>query len=99
MHVLKLFAAAVFNKFPRLRLVLGHMEGMLPFNFERILYVKTGLMPERRDGVFDCRGFKASWDENIRITTSGIFGISPMTCWLRTTNVDRIVLSVDWLMS
>ena len=67
LHVLKLFAASVFDQFPRLRLILGHMGEMLPFTLERILSMEKGLMPDRRDGDESggCRGFKAVWDENI----------------------------------
>lgn len=99
LHVLKLFAAGVFERFPRLRLILGHMGEMLPFTLERILSMEKGLMPDRCDDEPGCRGFKAVWDQNIWITTSGMFSINPMTCLMRNTKVERIMFSVDWPMS
>ena len=99
LHVLKLFAVGLFDRFPRLRLILGHMGEMLPFTLERILSMEDGLMPDHGDDRPGCRGFKAIWDENIWITTSGMFSISPMTCLMRTTKAERIMFSVDWPMS
>jgi len=89
LHVLKLFAAGVFDAYPRLKIVVGHMGEMLPFMLERIvaLSVRWG---ERK------RPWKVVYDENIWITTSGVWSLNPMACLLRNTKIDRILYSVDY---
>ena len=89
LHVLKLFAAGVFDAYPRLKIVVGHMGEMLPFMLERIaaLSVRWG---ERK------RPWRVVYDENIWITTSGVWSINPMACLLRNTRIERILYSVDY---
>jgi len=36
------------------------------------------------------------WEENIRVTTSGIFSLSPMATLLKVTPVEHILFSVDY---
>ena len=35
-HVLRLFAAGVFDHYPKLKIIIGHMGELLPFQVERI---------------------------------------------------------------
>ena len=94
LHVLRLFAAGVFDRFPRLQVVIGHMGELLPYQLERILRVESR-------GAFGKwkRGLREVWDTNISITTSGMFSLSPMACMLRNTKVERILYSVDYPFS
>ena len=87
--LLKLFAAGVFDELPDLQVVLGHFGEMLPFVLERVekLSVRWGA---RR------RGFRQVWDENVWVTTSGVWGMAPMACVLRNTKIERILYSVDY---
>lgn len=39
------------------------------------------------------------WDENLWITTSGMFSLAPMACLLRSTSAERILYSVDYPFS
>lgn len=89
LHVLRLFAAGVFDKFPRLKIVIGHFGEMIPFMLQRIcnLSVRWG---DRQ------RKFKQVWDENIWITTSGVWSLDPMRCILANTRIDHILYSVDY---
>lgn len=94
LHVIRLFAAGVFDKFPRLKLVIGHMGELLPFQLERIIAVASR-------GVFGkrTRSFGEVWQENIWITTSGMFSVNPLACVLRNTNKQHIMYSVDYPFS
>jgi predicted TIM-barrel fold metal-dependent hydrolase len=91
-HVLRLYAAGVFDRFPHLKIIIGHMGEMLPFMLERVVRFTTkwGGWGQRE------RGFQRVWDENLWITTSGMFDIAPMACLLRTTKIERILYSVDY---
>ncbi|KAF8861693.1 amidohydrolase 2 [Acephala macrosclerotiorum] len=89
LHILRLFASGVFDQFPKLKIIIGHFGEMLPFMLGRI----EELSP--RWGKFE-RKFKQVWDENIWITTSGVWSLDPMATILRNTRVDRILYSVDY---
>ncbi|KAK2067822.1 hypothetical protein P8C59_001528 [Phyllachora maydis] len=89
MHVLRLYADGLFDRFPRVKLIIGHFGEMLPFMLERIYFLSP------RWGSFT-RDFKAAWDENIWITTSGVWSLNPMRCILHNTKVEHILYSVDY---
>ncbi|KXH66187.1 2-Hydroxy-4-oxobutane-1 [Colletotrichum salicis] len=94
LHFLRLFVAGVFDKFPRLRIILGDMGEMLPFMLERIIGVSTRWpAPGGRERK---RGLRKVWDENVWITTSGMFSLAPMACLLQETKVEKIMFSVDY---
>lgn len=89
LHTLRLFAAGKFDKFPKLKIIIGHFGEMIPFMLQRIcnLSVRWG---DRQ------RNFKQVWDENIWITTSGVWSLDPLRCILHNTKVDHILYSVDY---
>ena len=64
-HVLGLFTSGLFDRFPRLRIIIGHMGEILPFMLGRIcqLSIRWG---ERE------RLFHEALDSNIWITTSEV---------------------------
>ncbi|KAK4505148.1 hypothetical protein PRZ48_003111 [Zasmidium cellare] len=88
-HVLQLHAAGVFDRFPKLNLVLGHFGEMIPFMLDRIEAFSI-----RYPGFK--RGFKQVWNENIWITTSGVWSLDPLAIVLRNTSIDRIMFSIDY---
>ncbi|TAQ85435.1 hypothetical protein B7494_g6256 [Chlorociboria aeruginascens] len=89
LQFLRLWRAGVFDRHPRLKVVLGHMGEMLPFMLARSSLTfgatkTTGLtIPE-------------AYAQNIWITTSGFFSLDPFTTLWRTTAKDRIMYSVDY---
>lgn len=94
MHIIRLFAAGVFDRFPRLKIILGHMGEMLPFQLDRIIRITSQQWPLA--GVKLERHLRQVWDENIWITTSGMFALAPMATVLRQCKPDRILYSVDY---
>ena len=93
LHILKLFCANVFDRFPTLKIIIGHMGEMLPFMLERCYDMSTrfagGWGPRNRP-------LRQVWDENIWITTSGAWSLAPIKCILENTKVERIMYSVDY---
>jgi predicted TIM-barrel fold metal-dependent hydrolase len=89
LHILRLFAAGVFDKFPKLKVIIGHFGEMIPFMLGRIevLSLRWG---KRK------RSFREVWDNNIWITTSGVWSLDPMATILRNTKIERILFSVDY---
>jgi predicted TIM-barrel fold metal-dependent hydrolase len=89
MHVLRLYAAGVFDEFPKLKVVIGHFGEMIPMMLERIMHLSIRWGEKKRS-------FKDMWDENIWITTSGVWSVNPMATILRKTKLDHIMYSVDY---
>jgi predicted TIM-barrel fold metal-dependent hydrolase len=89
LHFFRLFASGLFDKYPRLKLIFGHMGEMIPFMIDRAERYVPRWGPRNR-------GIRTVWDENIWITTSGIFTLGPFACLLRTTRMERILYSVDY---
>ncbi|KAK8879614.1 2-3-dihydroxybenzoate decarboxylase [Apiospora arundinis] len=89
LHILRLFAAGTFDRFPRLKIIAGHMGEVLPFMLQRIALLSP------RWGARE-RPFREVYDANIWITTSGVWSIDPMATILRNTKIERILYSVDY---
>jgi predicted TIM-barrel fold metal-dependent hydrolase len=88
LHVLKLFAAGVFDRFPKLRIIVGHFGEMLPFMLQRICQLSGRWGVRQRD-------FATVWRENIWITTSGVWSVDPMAMIQRNTSVEKVMFSID----
>lgn len=93
-HILRLFASGLFDKFPKLKIVIGHMGEMMPFQLDRCVAVS-----ERWGGATKQRGLRDVWRENIWITTSGMFSLTPLRCLLDTTTIEHVLFSVDYPFS
>ncbi|EPE32108.1 Metallo-dependent hydrolase [Glarea lozoyensis ATCC 20868] len=90
LHVLKLFAAGVFDRFPKLKIIIGHMGEMLLFMLERCSDMSTrwgGWGP--RD-----RPLHQVWDENIWITTSGTWSLAPLNASWRIQRLKRSCIAL-----
>lgn len=90
LHILRMLANGIFDKHPKLKIIIGHMGEMLP------------MMLTRLDDVFgaDIPYFERTPSqtivEQVWITTSGIFSQPPFDLALRTFGIDRIMFSVDY---
>lgn len=89
LHVLRLHAAGVFDKFPKLKIIIGHMGEMLPFQLQRVCNLSVRWGDIRRD-------LKTVYENNIYITTSGVWSLDPLRCILANTPIDHILFSVDY---
>lgn len=92
-HILRLFASGLFDQYPRLKVIIGHMGEMLPFMLDRIVGFTRMQWPHRR------RDLRTVWEENIYITTAGMFSVAPMACLLRVCQIEHILYSVDYPFS
>jgi predicted TIM-barrel fold metal-dependent hydrolase len=89
LHALRLIAGGVFDEYPRLQLVIGHMGEALPFFLERtsrMLSAQAGLERPLADYVTN----------NLHFTTSGMFSYPPLACLLDVVGADRVMFSVDY---
>ena len=88
LHVLRLAVNGTFDRYPRLRVIVGHMGENLPFSLARA--------DERLSRL---TGFERSVGETIveqvHITTAAYFTDPPLLCALMVFGADRILFSVD----
>jgi len=90
LHVVRLIMGGVFDQFPRLQVVLGHMGEGIPFWLSRLdeVSARTG-MPELQRRPSDY------FRDNIHITTSAMFWDPVLTLCIDALGVDRIMFAVD----
>ncbi len=91
-HFLRLVFAGVFDVFPKLTFILGHLGEGLPFMLHRI-NDQTHLAAARR-------GLKRMpldyLTENLVVTCSGNFSTPAFACTVAALGVDNVLFSVDW---
>ena len=93
LHILRLYASGVFDHFPKLKIIIGHMGEMLPFQLDRI----AGQARVWGQGLK--RDLWEVWKTNIWVTTSGMFSLAPLACLLRVSPIEKIMYSVDYPFS
>ncbi|OAQ97754.1 hypothetical protein LLEC1_00418 [Akanthomyces lecanii] len=91
-HILRLFAAGVFDRFPKLKIIIGHMGELLPFQLDRCIGISERWGAKQR-------GLREVWRENIWVTTSGMFSLTPLKCLLQTMPIGHVLYSVDYPFS
>jgi hypothetical protein len=90
LHTIRLIATGVFDRFPKLQIIIGHMGEMIPFFLARINAVVTPAAKGLKKSVADY------FHSNVHITTSGIFTAPPLYLTLEVVGADRILFSVDY---
>jgi 2,3-dihydroxybenzoate decarboxylase len=95
-HIVRLIAAGVFDTFPHLRLVIGHMGEGLPFCLDRIdnRYVweneMAGVAPKLQRRPSDYIR------ENVTVTTSGMNFAAPLRMTMEVMGVDNVIFAADY---
>ena len=90
LHALRLMAAGLFDRFPKLQVILGHMGEALPF-----MLARTNMTLSRRVTGLE-REVRDYFTLNFHVTTSGFFTNGPLLCLLDTMPVDRVMFAVDY---
>jgi predicted TIM-barrel fold metal-dependent hydrolase len=86
---IRLVLSGVFDAYPGLKIILGHLGEGLPFLLWRInmALVRDGAGPN---------WFRDTFREHFWITTSGFFSDPALLCCMMEMGVDRILFSVDY---
>ncbi|KAI8651857.1 Amidohydrolase 2 [Fusarium sp. Ph1] len=92
-HVAGLCTNGVFDRFPSLKVIVGHMGERLPSDFWRIDEMLARRVPE---GMPMKRPFSSYWRTNIWETTSGNFWTELLDFHRSVLGEDRILYSVDY---
>ncbi|MGH9691236.1 MAG: amidohydrolase family protein [Candidatus Acidiferrales bacterium] len=93
MHCLRLIVSGLFDRFPKLKIIIGHMGEDLPYSIVRAedVFARGAKHLQRRITEY--------FQEHFHITTSGYFTLPPYLCALQVVGADRILFSVDYPFS
>ena len=86
---IRLVLSGLFEAYPRLKIILGHLGESLPFSLWRID------MALQRQGNRPTP-FRDTFREHFWITTSGNFSTPALMCCVMEMGADRILFSVDY---
>ena len=89
-HALRLVFGGIFDRFPGVTLVLGHLGETLPYLLWRF---------DSRAGIYGLKLKKRPSEyirEHIFVTTSGMFSAEPLLCSIGALGAGRVMFSVDY---
>jgi 2,3-dihydroxybenzoate decarboxylase len=96
-HVLKLISGGVFDRFPKLRIVIGHMGESLPFWLPRIDNRYVAMRGAMFGGATPMKRMPSEYiRENIWVTTSGMNYWEPLRLTLDVLGADRVLYATDF---
>ncbi len=88
-QTIRLILSGVFDAYPGLKIITGHMGESIPFSLWRI-------NQSLNRGGNKPNNFRDTFCEHFWITTSGNFSTPALICSMMEMGVDRILFSVDW---
>jgi 5-carboxyvanillate decarboxylase len=98
LHTLRLIVAGLFDRFPKLKFVLGHLGEALPFWLYRMNYMhRAGVAAKRYDSIKPLqRWIPEVMRENLYVTTSGMpFEPSIKLCQ-DVLGMDHVLYAMDY---
>jgi 5-carboxyvanillate decarboxylase len=93
LHGLRLIVSGVFDRYPDLKIVLGHMGEGIPYWFYRMDWMATHFdMRRPKIGMKPSEYFK----RNFLITTSGVNWLPALKFCIEVLSADNIMFAVDY---
>ena len=89
-QAIRLVLSGAFDKYPKLKIILGHFGETIPFLLWRI---DSSL---KRPGQKQL-DFRDIFCRNFYLTTSGFFSNPALLCCVMEMGVDHILFAIDWL--
>lgn len=98
LHMLRIIVSGVFDRFPGLRMVLGHLGEALPYWLFRIDFMHRAMVAANRYPAVKKLNRKPSeyFKENIYVTTSGMAWQPPILYAQSVLGVDRVMYAMDY---
>lgn len=87
---IRIVLSGVLDKYPNLKIILGHLGESLPFSLWRIDQALS------RPGNKSSSSFRDAFCEHFWITTSGNFSNPALLCCVMEMGIDRILFSIDY---
>ncbi|KAF4839683.1 Decarboxylase orsB [Colletotrichum siamense] len=92
LHILKVYLAGVFERFPKMKIIIGHMGELLPMMLSRVESMPAFQAMADKGS----KSIKDVWHDNIWVTTSGIFCVDTFKMLRQVTRIEHILFSVDY---
>lgn len=87
-QAMRLVLSGIFDAYPRLKIILGHLGETIPYQIARIDEALSRDTP--------MKNFREVFSEHFYVTTSGFFSTPAMQCCIDEIGIDRVLFSVDW---
>ena len=91
-HALRIIGAGVFDAFPKLTIILGHLGESLPFLLGRL---DEGYAMSHKPVKLK-KPFSQYIRDNIIVTTSGKYRPEALLCTVAALGADRVLFAVDY---
>lgn len=98
LHMLRIIIAGVFDRFPRLQMILGHTGEALPYWLYRLDYMHhAGVASRRYDSMKPLKRKVSDYlRENLHYTNSGVAWEPPIRFIQEVIGSDRIMYAMDY---
>jgi 5-carboxyvanillate decarboxylase len=98
LHALRIITQGVFDRFPKLTLILGHLGEALPFWLFRLDYMHRGTVMSKRYDFMKPLQKKVSdyLRENVYYTTSGMAWEPAISFTQSVIGMDRVMYAMDY---
>ena len=97
LHVVAILRSGALDRFPGLRLVVGHAGEALPFWLYRLDYMNKTARPSIRNGADRLqRTLSEYMRENVYVTTSGMAWAPVITFVQSVLGMDRVLYAMDY---
>jgi len=90
----RMVVSGMFNAYPKLQIILGHLGEGLPFYLWRIS--KNFAWHGNRGNKALGKSFREIFCEHFYVTTSGFFSDPALQCCITEIGIDRVMFSVDY---
>jgi predicted TIM-barrel fold metal-dependent hydrolase len=88
-HAIRLVLSGLFDEYPKLKILIGHLGEGIPFHLTRI--DEALARPGNKVSSFG-KVFK----EHFHVTTSGFFSDTALRCTIEEMGIDQVLFAVDW---
>lgn len=86
-HAVRLVLSGLFDRFPELQIILGHLGEGIPYLINRIDEALSRDTP--------MKNFRDVFARHFHITTSGFFSDNALACCMKEMGVGRVMFSID----
>ena len=98
MHLLRIITSGVLDRFPKLRIVVGHLGEGLPFWFYRLNFMHAGQVAAKRYAAMQPLELTISdyFRRNVWLTTSGMPSAPAIMYTREVVGADRVMYAMDY---
>lgn len=98
LHMLRIITSGVFDQFPRLRMVIGHMGEALPYWMYRLDYMHAAQVRSRRYEVLKPlqKTISDYLRQNVYVTNSGVAWEPAVKFAQQVLGADRVMYAMDY---